>query len=95
MYSTSKSFDDLNPNTTYYFRVKAVSSQAAYEDSSYGTRSVKTKQIPLEIPTLDQVSALNSDSLSVTYVKVEHANKYIIEYSTNNNFTNKQSIEVV
>lgn len=86
--------NDLTPNTLYYFRVRATTSDSDYENSGYASASAKTLQYPLNTPTLNNVLPLSDTELFVSFDKTDNASSYIIEYSTNSSFVNKQSMTV-
>ena len=89
----SSTIDNLNPNTTYYFRVMALGS-GDYTNSGYsGPQSARTSSAKLATPGLASVTATGSSSVLVKINSVPYASKYLLEYSTNSNFVNSQTLE--
>lgn len=90
--TTSCTLSNLTHNTTYYIRVRANTTTSGYTSSSYTTKSCKTPQIPLAAPTLNTLSTIDANTLSINYTKVDNATGYTIEYSTQQDFSNKNQI---
>ena len=81
----------LNANTTYYFRVRALGSDN-YTNSEYSaTKTISTESGKLASPTLS-VSITGTNSATVYIGSVSHANGYVLQYSTNANFSNPTSM---
>lgn len=92
---TSYSITELLPNTTYYVRIRSNVSGSYYASNGYGsTKNAKTLQDPLETPQLSSLHTVNCNSIDVSFSGVENATGYVIEYSTDALFTNKQTITV-
>ena len=85
--TTSANLTGLNANTTYYVRIMATGT-GAYSDSDYSAaKSATTYKIKLATPTLGNVTATDSSTISVAWNTVTNANGYVIQYATNTAFT--------
>lgn len=65
------------------FKVKAISSNAAYADSPYSSEVSDTTQITLDTPTGVAVSNITENSVTITWQSVGNASSYKIEYRRN------------
>ena len=84
--------DGLTPGTTYFFRVKASDEDS--ESSWSETVSIVTPLTSkLSAPTIT-ASATGTNEITVSIASVENANKYLLEYSTNSNFSDRKSLTV-
>lgn len=81
---TSVTFDDLNFDTEYVFRIKAVPDEQSVEtalESAWGETTVKTPdRYVLDTPVLS-VSDINTNGFTVNWNEVPYAGSY--EYSVN------------
>ena len=84
----------LNANTTYYFRVLANGSDDFASSNYCSVKSVKTKCIQLAAPELLNVAPSGYGSISVTVGEVENASGYALEYSTSEDFSDANSMNV-
>ncbi len=73
----------LNPNTQYYFRVRAYISSTTSPYST--TTSITTSTIP---PTAISATAITSTSFTTNWNQVVGADSYQIDIATDANFTN-------
>ena len=91
--SGTSTIGGLASNTQYYFRVVATGT-GIYVNSDYSkTVTVTTDKIKLLTPRLS-VSALDSESISVTISNVIYATGYTLEYSTDSSFANSTTMLV-
>ena len=78
---TSVTIDELDPNTTYDFRVKAVADQETATNSQFTHGEFTTAEfIRLDAPTASVVSS--NGALIVSWDAVENADHYIVGYKT-------------
>ncbi|MBR0193647.1 MAG: hypothetical protein IJQ31_16445 [Thermoguttaceae bacterium] len=93
--NTPTTIGNLNANTTYRFYVKAIG-QGNYTDSpNSDIITVKTTPDKLATPTL-KVWTLDSYENPLVFIQVgevANATNYILEYSTDSNFTNAQTMD--
>ncbi|WKN45585.1 fibronectin type III domain-containing protein [Tunicatimonas pelagia] len=80
---TSFTVTGLNPNTSYYFRVRAHSEKSF---SEYSEKGVITTS-PLSTPTLNEISNLSSTSFTATWTSVSNIDSYVLEVSTYPDFS--------
>ena len=69
----------LNPNTTYYFRVKAVGSGSYADSNNSTTLSATTTNASLPSPVLN-TPTLNNKTVTVTWSSVDNASGYMVQY---------------
>ncbi len=81
--STSFTVTDLDPNTSYYFRVRAHSDKSFSEYSKNGV--ITTSLLP--IPTLNEGSNLSSTSFTATWTSASNIDTYALEVSTYPDFS--------
>ena len=87
----SKTITGLTASTTYYFRVKATSTNLG--DSGWTTASAKTSASTtptLATPTLSATSTTAS-SVTLSVGSVANATSYVLQYATNSSFTSSTS----
>ena len=84
----------LNANTTYYLRVLANGSDDFASSNYCSVKSVKTECIQLAAPELLNVAPSGYGSISVTVGEVENASGYALEYSTSEDFSDANSMNV-
>ncbi|MBQ9872995.1 MAG: pre-peptidase C-terminal domain-containing protein [Thermoguttaceae bacterium] len=86
-----KTLTDLEPETTYYVRVKAIMPGLA--PSEWSEASFTTDQRPdkLETPTLAVVNVA-SDAMQIEIGAVENAGWYRVQYSLNEDFVPVKSV---
>ncbi|MBQ9875136.1 MAG: hypothetical protein IJM30_11820 [Thermoguttaceae bacterium] len=86
-YSTpgNKTVTGLNPNTTYYLRVKATAT--GFEDSGWRTISATTlgNSQSLSAPSL-VVSSIDKTAISLAIGSVANATSYVLQYALNSSF---------
>ena len=90
------------PNTKYEFMVVATLIKSGQPDIKTGSKpkTIKTTNLPVSNntvklipPTLGNVTATGSDTISVTWNAVAHASGYEVQYATNSTFT--EGVETV
>ena len=87
--SGSQTISGLTPNTKYYFRVKATAT--GFNDSEWTTFNLTTKKTTLPVPTVRSISTTET-SASFVVGAVANANKYVVQYGTDENFQSPASI---
>jgi phosphodiesterase/alkaline phosphatase D-like protein len=80
---TSIIVDNLSPNTRYYYRVRATSSDQSVT-SGYST--VRNLYTLLEAPTQIEIDLIASSSFTVSWLESENADAYTIELATDPEF---------
>lgn len=80
--STSQSVTGLEPNTTYYYRVRAVNSSLTSSNSN-----TVTVNVPLPTVTANAGSMMGPDSFTANWNSVSGASSYRLDVSTANDFT--------
>ena len=80
--TTSLLVEDLDANTTYYYRVRAKNSVSTSENSD--VRSVKTNAIMA--PTAGAASAITMESFQANWEEVTNAESYLLDVSYDANF---------
>ena len=80
---TSATVTGLTANTNYHFRLQATNDSGS---SDWATTDATTNRIKLAAPTLGNVVATGSSTISVTWGAVANANGYVIQYATNTAF---------
>lgn len=79
---TSQLVSPLNPNTTYYYRVRAVGASGTSGNSN--TISQATQVAP---PTVSAATNITSQSFTANWGTVSGATHYLLEVSTASNFS--------
>ena len=74
---------DLNPNTSYYFRVRAHSNNSSSEHSQKGVVTT----LPLPTPTTSEATNLSGTSFTAVWTSVNEIDTYALEVSTFPDFT--------
>ena len=93
--TASGTLTGLTPNTTYYFRARALTSQSGYSSSGWSSAySSKTLQTPMPSNPELTLEPIDCASVKCIYTSVPQANKYVIEYSTSSDFSNKQTLTI-
>ena len=88
--TNSATIEGLDPITEYEIRVYAVNSagESDWSDAIF----VTTDKIQLTTPVL-QVTAVDNHTINVSWEPVEHADGYVVMYSTNTDFEDAQPVE--
>ena len=87
MRGMSMTLSGLSANTLYYVRVMATGT-GAYSNSDYSaSKSATTDKIKLSAPTLGNVLATGSGTISVAWNSVTNFSGYTVQYATNSAFT--------
>ncbi|MGB3586303.1 MAG: fibronectin type III domain-containing protein, partial [Tunicatimonas sp.] len=81
--STSFTVTDLDPNTSYYFRVRAHSDKSFSEYSKNGVVTT----LPLSAPLLNEATNLSSTSFTAVWTSVRNIDTYALEVSTYPDFS--------
>ena len=72
--------DELAPNTTYWYRIKAHN---AAGDSEYSGISVTTNDVPAKVPTALVASAISTSSIKLTWTdNANNEDNYVVERSS-------------
>ena len=77
---TSYTLSSLQEGATYTFKVMAVTTNEAYENSDYSATSSATTLITLDTPTGLAASNITNTTATLTWNSVEHASGYKVEY---------------
>ncbi|MBQ9874353.1 MAG: hypothetical protein IJM30_07805 [Thermoguttaceae bacterium] len=78
---------DLAPGTSYHFRVKAK--RDGFDDSPWSAdveATTLSASTPLDVPVISALSGAKT-AIVVKIDAIEGAQKYVVEYATNSNFT--------
>lgn len=80
---TSFTLTNLNPNTSYYYRIRA------HSDKSFSEYSEKGRVItfPLPAPVLHEASNLSATSFTTTWTSVSNVDSYTLEVSIHPDFS--------
>ena len=82
---TSYPVTGLNPNTTYYYRVRAYNGCATSPNSS--TKNVQTLACTPAAPSAQSATNVTSSSFTANWRSVSGATDYRLDVSTSNSFT--------
>ena len=94
----TKTVTGLSPNTTYYFRVRAVDGSGTYADSPYSSTASAKTAIKIATPSLTctaEAPSINDTPVSTQNIRatvqtVSYASSYTIELSSNSSFSSPQ-----
>jgi hypothetical protein len=92
--SASTTLTDLAAGMLYYIRVIAIGTGIYRNSDSSTVKSATTDGIKLDTPTFGNVTATSSSEISVAWADVAHADSYLVEYATNDLFTDIHTVSV-
>ncbi len=82
--TTSQLFENLNPNTIYYWRVKATAN--GYHNSDWANEEVITDKETLDPSTNLLNSDIGTDSFTANWDEVTNAESYTVELHSNDSY---------
>jgi photosystem II stability/assembly factor-like uncharacterized protein len=97
-FETEYSVQDLDSNTTYYFKLRVVDEDGLYNDSNEVNGTTESMNYPPEAVTLYEPYNITDDTMSVNWSKCEEADfwEYELHSSTDEDFNiTGASLEVV
>jgi phosphodiesterase/alkaline phosphatase D-like protein len=81
---TSYSVTGLNPNTTYYYRLRAYNECATSRNSN--VKNVKTKPCTPRAPSAQNATSVTSSSFIAHWSSVSGATNYLLDVATDSSF---------
>ncbi len=88
---SSHSLENLNPGTTYHFRIRSVYNA---EKSDFSAPAITATTETLEKPEIGSVTVNSYNDMTVAWPAVSGATSYRVEYSEQSNFTPTEQLTV-
>ncbi len=77
----------INPNTTYYYRVKAFNGSGSSGYSNVITLTTVNFNASIQVPSISSISAITGTSFTVNWTPISGITTYLLDVSSTNYFT--------